>query len=215
MKLAASCRLLGFLFSCFLAVASLADQKPEKLWKHMGPINNKYDWLRPPDSILEAAVTGTYSGAISSENFVYKYKKQIDVTSLNRIWEIWLSTPIASAVVATADCREKFADKPTLTEVNAFRNFLTITVMVQTFSRDDFPNIGLVVGDRITRPTKELPLGIKRITCGDYAGLSCWSNGKMFKFFFSEPQRLSGPGYVVLRWGDFEKRIPINLDYLW
>lgn len=180
----------------------------------MQRVNDQYDWRRPPGNVIWHTIERVYSGKAFSDNYGYRHKKTIWVSELREISEIWLYTPIGTASMAAESSRNAFDPKPTLGQVNAW-DVLTVLVMVQGVDADDYPKLAIVRNGEFVRPHQEHPVATSVVPCTGYYGLKCAYIPRLFEFRFPGDERILGPGELVFRWDQVEKRVPFSFDHLW
>jgi len=209
-------QILAALCTAGMLAADNREVRPEKFWRGATAHNTNYDWLRPPDDVLQRAISEAYDGKTTFERSRYRYAKRKILFGESRIiTAIWLDTPLVLAVLSASTARERFEPKPTVADTRRFLGKLLVSIAVETYSKDDLPYTVIRAGDRTFRPVEESVVSEARTSCVFYAKVKCWSIGKVFLFEIDKTDRLSGKGTLILRWQDLENRLPVSFAHLW
>ena len=193
-----------------------AEKRPERLWRGMDQINDKYDWLRPPAVVVERIITQVHSGKVTTNSLQYRYKRTINFDGVNRIFALWLHTPVGSVADDAKIAREEFKGKPQATVLaERYRDAFEISINVRAFGKDDVPNAVVAFGASLIRPQHVVKDDPMPALCADYGDLPCWYNFRSLTFVVGPTERAAGPASIVFRWHGVERIVPINLDRLW
>ena len=206
--------LLSLFLTLAVVVPAVAQDKAYRLWKRMGPVNERYDWLRPPDQAVEAALLKAYGRKPDVDAFQFDYKKELEFNRLGQVYNLTFRTPLTHSAMVANQNRNDFNDKPSGASLaEHFRNRFSITVLVQAGDPSQAPKLAVQAGDRLFRPAHEIDFPPSYGSCD--AVSYCWYNHRTFEFLLKGGDRLTGPGSIILRWQGIEKVVPINFDYLW
>ncbi len=205
--------------AALVASACAASDRPQKDatrgWKNAVRINDKYDWLRPPDAVFLRAADLVHAGKTSRESFAYSYTKEFSFETLYTVVAVEFRTPISQAAALALDRRTAFGPKPTIEELAPLRDQFFIFLLSEASIHQDVPSVALdpgtgpIVAEKVETTYRDWSY------CTNMLSLTCRNTGRFFSYKVAAGTTLRGSGQLVVRWHDWEKQIPISLDHLW
>jgi hypothetical protein len=222
--------LFAFFFATWLtAVGGLSPVQAQSqagdaaAWEGMHALHHRdYDWLRPPDSALQKAVTLTAEGELDSVT-LYTFQcgeslgcqKRFRFKKKRTVARITFATPIRLAAEEVRRAAGRQGAPPNPEEMHEYRNTFAVSLLLQAKKRGDKPDIVVQAGGNELRPAQTRVSGRRIERCWVKSGDRCWRTLQVASFAVEEGVALSGAGEIVVRWDEDEFSVPINFDYLW
>lgn len=205
----------GFLKLVLLACALFAAaQVNSGRWPGMDKKNTAYDWLRPHVDVLRR----TAQQKPEKEPHDYRRPGIVRFAAGRTVILMSISTPMQSAAAMGAARWNSFAepDEESLRViVRAVERSFTVGLATVTADSSDAPVVAVEWtqdGEKWLLPGKQDSISSKPRSADE--GPGCRSIA-LFKFNTGADDRLTGVGYIIIRWGGEERRIPLDFDYLW
>lgn len=222
--------LFAFLSAAWLAavggLSPVLAQSPAAdavAWEGMQALHHRdYDWLRPPDSALQNAITLAAEGELDSVTLYtfqcgeplgcqtrFRFKKKRTVA------RITFATPIRLVAEEVRRAAGRQGAPPNPADMHEYRNTFAVSLLLQAKKRGDKPNIVVQAGGNELRPAQTRVSGRRIERCWVKRDDKCWRTLHTATFAVEEGVRLTGVGTIVVRWHEDEFSVPINFDYLW
>jgi hypothetical protein len=184
--------------------------------------NQDYDWLRPPDSAFQEAISRIIDGQASAfAPYVYKCGSLFGCSAEFRygkkrsLGRLLFATPIRLAAEDMGEHWSQLAASPAAQEARSKRGIFAVSLVVQARKRADKPSVGLQAGERTLLPVEIKVSGRRMENCWVDREEKCWRSVYTAFFALEDGASLTGTGSVLVRWAKEETAVPLNFDYLW
>jgi hypothetical protein len=202
--------------------ASPAAPAQEELWEGMNQKNDKYDWLHPPDSVLQEALTEA-ADRTEARSLPYTYqcgeilgcREKFRFGKKRAVGRVILATPVQLVAAEVRDRWGRFSAPPPLEEARKHNGTFTVSVLTHARKKNDKPSLTLQVSGTIVQPADTQVSGRTVERCWVDRGDKCWRSLYTATFTLPAGQTPKGTGAVIIEWADVTTSIPLDFDYLW